>query len=461
MLFRISQLGGRIVASYWFIPSLLAVAAMLAAGGMLRLDMQLGSSDWSTGDFPLITTAAGARTLLATIAGSAISVAGVVFSITIVVLNMAAAQFGPRLLGNFMQHRGTQFVLGSFMATFVYCLVVLSFVTDVPNNGLSVPQLSVGLGIVLGICSFLLLIYFIHHVSVFIQAAHVIDDVASSLRSVLQRTFPEHETAQQKTPDEETEDDLDARLENEGRAVNALQSGYVQAIDHAQLRWLAQKHQAYFKLLHRAGHFVIAGEALLLAELPGRTTDQREGKQGEDAFDESLQRQLRNSFLLGTARVANQDPEYAVDQLVEIALRALSPGINDPYTAINCIDRIAAMLAELAGRQLPSRYLRDDNGRRCVVTNPFTYSGVVDVAFDQLRQQADGNAAVMFRLLEVIQRLGERDLPKPFRDALAEQLKAIGHLSRDDFRNPRDQEMYRERVAAAKSAIYQEDNPAS
>ncbi len=326
---------------------------------------------------------------------------------------------------------------------------------------MAVPQLSVGLGIALGICSFLLLIYFIHHVSVFIQAAHVIDDVASSLRSVLQRTFPEHETAQQKTPDEETEDGLDARLENEGRAVNTLHSGYVQAIDHAQLRWLAQKHQAYFKLLHRAGHFVISGEALLLAELPGRTTEQREDKQVEDAFDESLQRQLRNSFLLGTARVANQDPEFAVHQLVEIALRALSPGINDPYTAINCIDRLAAMLAELADRQLPSRYLRDDNGRRCVVTYPFTYAGVVDVAFDQLRQHADGNAAVMFRLLEIIQRLGERDLPKPFRDALAEQLKAIGHLSSDDFKNPRDQEMYRERVAAAKSAIYQEDNPAS
>lgn len=439
MLFRVQQFLHRLTASYWFIPSMLALAGLLLAAAMIWLDQRLQITDWDHARSLLSTTSEGARTLLATIAGSSISVAGVVFSITIVVLNMASAQFGPRLLANFMYHRGTQIVLGAFGGTFIYCLIVLG---SVQENGAEVfvPQLSTGLGMLLGIFSFFLLIYFIHHVSMFVQAPRVIDDVVDRLMHSVRRIFPERPHREQtnqkeKTPDQEDET-LDRRLSESPATVAAPQSDYVQAIDLDGLLHFAHEHDIVLRLHARPGHFVIAGAVIASMSPP-------------EALNDDITRAVQAALVLGAERVPTQDPEFAVHQLVEIALRALSTGVNDPFTAINCIDRIGAVLAELASRQLPSRYLRDADGRRRVITNPFTYNGIVEAAFNQIRQQANGNASVTFRLLETITALGQRDLPEPFHDALDRQLRAIGDENRDDFGNPVDRAEYLERYAAA------------
>lgn len=440
MSFRLLQRLRAIASNYWFIPASMALWSLGLAAVLLYVDNVVGTASGQLHYLPLVSSPEGARVLLATIAGSAISVAGVVFSITIVVLNMASAQFGPRLIRNFMEKPGTQVVLGAFLGTFIYCLVVLGFV----RGDDALPVWSTAGGMILGINSFILLIYFIHLVSVSIQAANVIDDAASRMHGIMRATFPERDSnghSSSGTPDEESED-FDRRLAEEGEPVAAVAAGYIQAIDFARLLELAKEKDVVIRMPLRPGHFVMRGESIA-SVLPTERMDECAAA-------------IHAAFQLGNERSSAHDPEFAIHQLVEIALRALSPGINDPYTAINCVDRLGAMLADLASRELPSRYQRDADGRRRVVENPFTYAGMVDAAFDQLRQHADGNAAVMFRLLEVVARLGVLGGPAPFVAALQQQLQAIGSESRDDFRNPIDQEAYAHRYEAAEAALQQE-----
>ncbi|MDX1442606.1 MAG: DUF2254 domain-containing protein [Gammaproteobacteria bacterium] len=436
MPFKLMQWLRRLASSYWFIPASMALWSVGMAALLLYVDNLVETGERFMQYLPLVNSPSGARTLLATIAGSAISVAGVVFSITIVVLNMASAQFGPRLLRNFMEKAGTQVVLGAFLGTFIYCLIVLGFVREAEPQ----PVISTAVGMVLGINSFVLLIYFIHMVSVSIQASQIINDVAARMQDIMRATFPEREetAATESTPDEESEN-LEQRVAEEGAAIPAETAGYLQAIDRERLLEIAMRDDRVIRIPLRPGHFVMRGETLASVLPPEKATD--------------LAGEIHAAIRIGNERSSLHDPEFAIHQLVEVALRALSPGINDPYTAINCIDRLGAMLADLARRQLPSRYLRDKNGRRRVVGNPFTYAGMVDAAFDQLRQQADGNAAVMFRILEVLTRLGELGGPEPFMNSLRNQLQAIGSESRDDFRNPVDQQGYAKRYKAAQEIL--------
>lgn len=434
---RLRQHVRELTTSFWFIPTFLTLASICAAIGALRVDMFFSMGQWAAENPVLFTSGEGARTLLATLAGSAISVAGVVFSITIVVLNMAAAQFGPRLLGNFMHHRGTQVVLGAFVATFTYSLIVLRFVDD---SGGFVPHVAANIGFLLGLLSFFLLIYFIHHVSVFIQAARVIDDVATKMERALKNSFPERRPNEKQSPDEEDDDGSIRRLEESGKKVTTRRAGYLQVVDQQNLLTIATHKNLEILMNFRPGHFVIQ-DATVARVLPAENLDD----EAAEAICECLG--------FGLERSMAQDPEFAVHQLVEIALRALSPGINDPFTALNCIDRLGAALALLASRQLPSRYLRDSTGRIRVITNPLTYSGIVDAAFNQVRQISHGNAAVTFRMLELIAELAHRDNPDAFLETLAGQLGAMKQENTGSFQNNYDREHYETRLREAQAAI--------
>ncbi len=325
-------------------PSLITVAALaLVAGDAAAQARAIAGLH----RFEL-TGPEGARALLSTIASSAITVAALVFSITMVVLNMASAQFGPRLLANFLRHNATQVVLGTFVGAFAYCLVALAAVRS-DDDAVFVPQTAVAGGLALGVAAFALLIYFINHVSRFVQTAYVIDDVARGLESALRETLPQRaEGDVARTPDDEDAEagcSLDTN-KDERRPIPAPRSGYVQAIDAARLIALACEHELVIGLECRPGHFVIEGRPLAWAA------------PGEQVNDGTADR-IRRAVLTGAERTSMQDPEFAVHQLVEIALRALSPGVNDPYTAVNCIDRLAAALCVLADRRaavpLPAR----------------------------------------------------------------------------------------------------------
>ncbi len=429
--------------SYWFVPGLMSLGAVALAVGLGFVDMMAQTHEFPTLETLYVTGPSGARAVLSTIAGSAITVAGVVFSITVVVLSMASAQFGPRLLRNFMEHGGTQLTLGTFIGTFIYCLLVLSTVRSEGGHAY-VPQISVGAGVLLGVVSFLLLIYFVHHVSIFIQAPRIIDDVARNLEHTLRASFPERaEGPPAPTPDEEAEEAealSKEALQPGCTTINAPRSGYVQAVDLDGLVAIAEEKALFLRLRLRPGQFAVAGRALADA---APAAD----------MDDELANGIAGAFVIGPERTPTQDPEFAVNQLVELALRALSPGINDPFSAINCIERLGSSLATLAERTLPSRFRRDADNRVRLVTEPYTYRGIVDAAFNQIRQAARCNAAVIFRMLEILRALGQADLPHPYREALCEQCQAIHELGRDCFPSERDRRDFEDRYLAAMTAL--------
>jgi uncharacterized membrane protein len=331
--------------------------------------------------------AEGARGLLQTVAGSMITVAGVTFSITMVALSFASSQFGSRLLRNFMADTGNQIVLGTFVATFIYCLLVLRTVRRDGDTEF-VPYISVTTGLLLGLVSLIVLIYFFHHMALSLQAPYVIGQVAGDLFSTIERLYPAAGTEQDRS--RPGKPDVPSDFDDQAQVVRAEANGYIQAIDEEDLINIAGDREMVLKLPVRPGDFIIKGMALVCA-LP------------RDRLDDETAHRLRSNFILGKQRTYTQDVEYGVEQLVEVAERALSPGINATFTAITCIDWLGAALAELFRRDFSSPYRLDSQGNlRVWFERPLTVDGVVDAAFNQIRQSARDNVAVHIRLLEKI-----------------------------------------------------------
>ena len=384
---KISKLWDQLHSSYWFIPAVMAVVATALAFTMLNFD-RTGKVDI---DYWWVYTggADGARSLLGSVAGSMISVAATAFSITIVALQLAASNFGPRLLRNFMHDTGNQIVLGTFISTFIYCLLVLRTIHG-EGDGYEkyVPQLSVTLGTLLAIISIGVLIYFIHHASTIIQASHIIQNVSEDLHSAIERLFPK-KIGYGEPEYRQGVEEIPISFEEEALPIRASGTGYLQAIDDEELMKIACKHNLLIRLQTRPGKFLVQGGDLVLV-FPGEKVNKK------------LTKQINDAFIWGKERTEQQDVEFPIDQLVEIALRAISPGINDPFTAIRCIDRISAGLCHLVQRDFPSPYRYDKNKKLRFIAKGVDFQGLVERAFNQIRQYGKSDAGVTIRLLEAI-----------------------------------------------------------
>ena len=437
MKLRILRIIEDIRTSFWFLPSMMSLAAALLFGFTLQLEEVLRLAGFAPPGWLASIDPPGARALMTTIAGSAITVAGVIFSITIVGLSMSSSQFGPRLVRNFMREGGTQVVLGTFIGTFIFTLLTLSNIRETDNEVI-LPHLSVSTGLVLGIVSFAVLIYFIHHVTSFIQAPGILSDVAGDLRAVFLRVFPERGEASEEVAEPDIA--LGSSFAESSKAVLSTCNGYIQVIDYPGLVALAAEHNLVIRTLHRPGHYAVENRALALVA-------------PRDGLTDVIVRGVCAKFVIGVERTSTQDPEFAIDQFVEVALRALSPGINDPFTAVSCIDRLGSALALLGQRQLPPVQLRDSGGSVRVVTEPHTYKGIVDAAFNQIRQHSRGNPAVGIRLLEIIAAIAEKKLDKPFADALLAQAQAVYEESQGAGLHARDMADLEERYRDACSRL--------
>lgn len=398
--------------SFWFVPTLMIVAAIGLSVATIELDrltedrviLTLGWI-WSGGP-------EGARELLSTIAGSMITIAGVVFSITIVSLTLASSQFGPRLMRNFISNKGNQLVLGAFIATFVYCLLILRTV----RGGIDfhfVPHFSVTLGLILALVNIGVLIYFIHHVATMIQAPHIITLVAQDLEESINHIFPEQlgwgdPTPRLHTPEQNMPEDFARRA----RAITTNHEGYLQVIDADGLMRLAVQNDLLIVLRYRLDGFIVRGSTIM------------EVWPSEHA-SEQVTSQLSETFILGPARTPTQDVKFAVRQLVEIAVRALSPGINDPFTAMTCIDRLGAALCRLASRKIPSPYRYDAEDKLRVVADAVTFAGVTNAAFNQIRHYSRSSTAVTISLLETIAVIAQCAQRQEDRQALRRQALMI------------------------------------
>ncbi len=405
---RISDLWERMRDSYWFVPSVLIVAALSLAVALIRLDFALNTANIATGIWFDALGAEAARTILATIAGGMTSVAGVVFSITVVALQLASSQFGPRLLRNFMTDFGNQLVLGIFVATIVYCLTVLATI----RNDSFVPHVATATGFAIGLVDLAVLVYFIHHIAASIRVETVIAMAVARLHDTTDDLFPRQigqEDGQAGDPRPGGEDE---GADGPHGVVCAEQSGYIRRLDPAPLMEIAIEGDLVLRLECEPGDFVAAGDPLVLVSPP-------------EGLDSTVERRIRQGFVIGPQRTPTQDIDFALRQLVEMALRALSPGINDPYTAIECIDRLGEGLGRLAERQIPAPHRFDDQGKLRVVAQPVVMRKIAASTLWPVARAGGANPDIVVRLIRAVMAAARHCRDRDDCQAMSELAEAI------------------------------------
>ena len=428
---RLRALWEYLRGTYWAVPSAMAVLSTVLSVGMVQLDQAATARLLDRWSWVFTGGPEGARAVLSTVASSMITVAGVTFSITIVALTLASQQYGPRLLRNFLRDLGNQVVLGTFVSTFLYCLLVLRTVRGSDDEEF-VPHLAVTVGVMLAMLSLVVLIFFIHHVATSIRASTIIANVADDLQSAIVRLFPDRlpDSTQPATP---PSDSL-AALPRAGFHLPATTAGYVQGIDLRGLVHAASERNVVVRVWVRPGAFVGPGQILLsMVPPPGNG----------DAIDE----RLRRSFIIGRDRSGVQDITFFMDQLVELAVRALSPGINDPGTARLCVDRLQDAMCQLAGRQPPPVEHCDREGQARVVTPRLVFADLLDHAFGELASHARTDARVTCRLLEAVQQIGTCVRRQADRHALERQAVAIAEGASPRSRSDRERVAESRRIA--------------
>ena len=389
---QITSAWERLRTNFWFLPSLMATLAAVSSFALIEFDVWLGAEAVRSLGWTYMFGAEGARAILSAIASSMITVAALTFSMTMLSLQLASSQFGPRLLRNFMRDRVNQAMLGIFIATFVYCLLVLRTVRGTDDNNF-VPHISVAFGVFLALASLAMLIYFIHHIALAIRIETLLADIADEIGATIDYLYPE-QIGREDGPCNQT----DARPVEDVSAlqpVAAVRSGYVQSVDAEALMRVATAKDLVIRIVTRPGRFVVKGQTLMTAGPSERVS--------EDIADE-----LCGTLIIGRDRTPTQDLEFSIRRIVEIAQRALSPGINDPTTALYCIDRLAEAFGRLSTRSSPSPTRRDDTGRIRVVTEVVTFEALACPAFAAVARYGVGDADVMASLLAAMSTLAKR-----------------------------------------------------
>jgi uncharacterized membrane protein len=398
----------------WFVPVVLVAVAALAFLVTYALDQAVYNGTMTTPWWIRTGSGDAGRQILTAIAAAVITVVGVVFSITILALTLASQQFGPRMLRNFIRDRGTQFTLGAFVGTFVYAVMALGSITT-GRRGEFVPHISITVALVLMVADMLVLIYFIHHIATSIQLPEVIAQIAADLGRAIDADFPETEApaggAAPEALDGPTLEELVVHIRDEGIPVPATESGYLQFVGYAELAAIAEGADAVVLLAHRPGHFVVAGRPLATVyprQAAGRVAAA-----------------LEKAQTTGPHRTLSQDPVFAIDQLVEIAIRALSPAVNDTFTALTCIDWLVDGLCKLSGRKLSEGVYRDRLGRIRLIEAGPSYARMVNRAFDKIRQAGRGMPAVAIRQVDGLARVMEYASDPAHRAVLVRQAEMI------------------------------------
>ena len=394
--------------SLWFVPAIEVAVAVVLFGGTLIADRAAYRGDFALPGWVISGSADAARQILTTIAAAIITVVGVVFSIILVTLTLASTQFGPRMLRNFIRDRGTQLTLGTFVATFVYAVLVLVSI-GTGSHGDFVPHIGVTVTLGLMVADLGVLIYFIHHTAVSIQLPQVIAGIAADLAEAIKEqgsgnAGPQHMSGP-------TAAELLSRAEAGGGVLVAPASGYVQFIQHQKLVRLAAETDAVISLEHRPGHFIVRGHRFATVWPPEAAP--------------LVSQALGRAHIVGPYRTLSQDVSFGVDQLVEIALRALSAAVNDTFTALTCIDWLGENLCKIVTGWHPARVHRDGQGFIRVIAAEPAYDRLVQRSFEKIRQSSLGSPAVMIRMLEALARIMAETTTEGQRRVLLDQAAMI------------------------------------
>ena len=404
MYTRILNIWADFRSSFWFIPLVMMAVATLSAFFMIRFDSTYGKQIITA--YPMFEMSPpSARSILSSIVGAMVTSTGVVFSITIVALSLASSQFGSRLLRTYRNRRTTHFTLGIFVSTSLFCILVLASIREV-NDLNFVPTASVVAGILMTVVCLGTLVYYIHDMSRAIQAPNVIQSSADDLDDVIARLFPDSFGEQvpgfatQKQLEETSFKAIQEKLSKPTFSVEGKRIGYIQAIENESVLGTANDENLVVRLLVRPGDFLFEG--CKVAEVIANESWPAEER---EKLQTKVANAVRDSFIVGSERTHLQDVGHAFNELVEIAVRALSPGINDPFTAVNCVDRIHAALVKLRSRSMPSAYRLDAGGQLRVIARPVGFEECIQGSLGIIRNYAEGNSMVLERIEEAMESL--------------------------------------------------------
>ncbi|WP_409606565.1 DUF2254 domain-containing protein [Brevundimonas sp.] len=420
--------------SLWLVP----LVMFLFGTGLAIIMLRLGGPDVAVGGRTASWLNSGngadARNLLSTLLTAVISLAGIVFSVTVVSLSLAANAYGPRLIRTFRADRGTQLALGAFAMTIVYLLLVLRAIRgDAPAD--EVQDWAVAMGSLLALVCVLALVWFLQGVSSLIVA----DEVVRRVRGEFDKAIDKLPVLGDAGPDVGLE--LPADFEEQALGLRLPREGYVQSLDLDQILGWAEKHEAIVQLDFRPGDFVVDGDRKAFVYPPPADPDR-------------ARREIGRYIVSGQQRTPDQDLEFAIRHLVEVAVRALSPGINDPFTALAVIDRLRGGFARLAGKQLPLPGLVDRNGVLRVVRRVSDFPEIVDAGLDQIRQSASRMPSVLIHMLRAIAAVAEHLRTDEQRISLrnhARLIRAAGGETGDMSEDEDLEREYRRALAALES----------
>jgi uncharacterized membrane protein len=427
----------------WLVPTVEIAAAAALFAATYALDRAAYNGTLHFPSFVISGTADAARQVLTAIAAAVITVVTLVFSITIVTLTLASTQFGPRMLRNFIRDWVTQFTLGSFVATFVYAILALASIGS-GSHGDFVPHLSITVTLALVVLDVAVLVVFIDHIAKSIQLPQVIASIAGDLSRAIEAEAglpaagsPEAGPTPAKTI---------ALLDEDSGVVRAPRSGYLQFVSMNTLIDISSGSHAVIRLLHRPGHFVVEGQPLAnvwpAAAAPG------------------VARALGGAHATGPHRTLTQDLSFAVDQLVEIAIRALSPAVNDTFTALACIDWLGDGLCKIADRWRPATVHRDAAGHVRVITVNVGFRRLVERAHEKIRQASRAMPAVMIRQLDGLAKVMTYTTSSEQREVLLEQAVMILRASEESVPEEADRSDVRRRYEAVLAAASSTPRPA-
>ncbi len=411
-----------LLATFWFVPVLIIVLSIFLSVGFVTLDTIISINQEGWIRFFLVNSSDSARSILSTIAGAMIGVAGTVFSVTLVALTLASSQFGPRLIKNFMYVRLNQVVLGSYISTYLYCLLVLNAVND--NEGYTfIPSLSILIAIVLAVVNIVLLILFIHQIAMSIQADRVISNISDVISEQVTNLFPQK--------NEEVISDTAFNPSTVKKAhscvteILAPREGYILYINIETLLEISKRDDLCLELNFRPGNFLVKNQVLSTVYC------------SKECSEEQI-KELQNQFVLGKMKTSQQDLEFSIHQMVEIASRALSPGVNDPYTAIACIDNLTATMCYLAKTNFPSKFVVDDENTLRLMIKTLTFEGVLNAAFNQIRQFSVGSPSVMIRLVESLNTIDSFATKPVYKKAIRKHIEMIVRLGKKTINEKND-----------------------
>lgn len=421
MTAELKFLWARLNANYWFYPALFAILAAVLAITMVYLDR--GGSAEFLNDYEWIVPVRpkGAADILIVLAGATIGVASTVFSITLVAVTYASGTYGPRVLTNFLEDKGNQISLATFIGTFVYTIIVLrsvrqedesaSTASDAAATALPgfAPQLSLLVAYALMALCVAVLVFFLHHVPSSIRINMVIKRIGTRLIEAVRETYP-------------VEDEFSDAVEPEGgEPLTAWGTGYVQLIDFEDLEEIARDCGCTFSLLVRTGDFV--HRDLPLMEIKGCTP-------------ERIEERVRECFTLGALRTPEQDPQFLIDELVEIGLRALSPGINDPFTAITALHWLGAATSEIGRRDMRKDVCGEDAEDCPVIPCPDSFEHYARRGFGSIRSAVAASTNASQIMIEVIENACGPIEHRPRIDVLREQARLLMEQCRLNLAGP-------------------------